>query len=97
METFIVMGNFTQKGMEEIKKGPERTAAAKEAVEKAGGKWLGYYLTMGRYDFVLLAEGPSAAVATTLALGIGADGNVRTETMRAFTEDEFAAMIAALP
>jgi uncharacterized protein with GYD domain len=97
METFIVLGHFTQKGMEEIKKSPERTAAAKEAVEKAGGKWLGYYLTMGRYDFMLLAEGPSATVATSLALAIGAQGNVRTETLRAFTEDEFAAMLDAIP
>ncbi|MGB3714408.1 MAG: GYD domain-containing protein [Candidatus Promineifilaceae bacterium] len=97
METFLVLGNFTQKGIEDIKQIPERTAAAREAIEKAGGKWLGYYLTMGRYDFILLAEGPSASVAATLALAIGSEGNVRTETLRAFTEDEFAAMIAALP
>ena len=97
METYIVLGNFTQKGVEEIKKTPERTAEAKAAIEKAGGRWLGYYLTMGRYDFMLLAEGPSAMVAASLALAIGAQGNVRTETLRAFTEDEFAAMIAALP
>lgn len=97
METFLVLGNFTQKGIEDIKQIPERTAAAREAIEKAGGKWLGYYITMGRYDFILLAEGPSASVAATLALAIGSEGNVRTETLRAFTEDEFAAMIAALP
>jgi uncharacterized protein with GYD domain len=97
METYIILGNYTQKGMEEIKKSPERTAAAKKAIEAAGGKWLGYYLTMGRYDFVLVSEGPSAAVAASLALAIGAQGNVRTETLRAFTEDEAAAMVAALP
>ncbi len=52
---------------------------------------------MGRYDAVVIAEGPDDETAAKLALAIGSQGNVRTETLRAFTEKEYLKIIAALP
>jgi uncharacterized protein with GYD domain len=52
---------------------------------------------MGQYDAVVIAEGPDDETAAKLALLIGAQGNIRTQTLRAFTEDEYRKVIAALP
>ena len=56
METYIVLVNFTQQGIAKIKESPAWIDAARQAVEEAGGKWLGWYLTMGRYDVVLIVQ-----------------------------------------
>jgi len=97
METYIILGKYTEKGAAAIKDSPARTQAVRKAVEAAGGKWLGWYLTMGQYDFVLLVQAPSAQVAASLILSVGSQGNVSTQTLRAFTEEEFKGLVAALP
>ncbi|HEV8534556.1 MAG TPA: GYD domain-containing protein [Candidatus Limnocylindria bacterium] len=70
--------------------------AFERAVQQAGGTVRGFYLTMGRYDIVV-GEAPDDEAAARLALATGALGDVSTETLRAFTEDEFRKLIAALP
>ena len=97
MPTYIVLVNFTQKGVENIKESPARLEAAKGAFKAMGGEIKAYYSVMGRYDSVVIAEGPDDETAAKLALAIGSQGNVRTETLRAFTEDEYLKIIAALP
>jgi uncharacterized protein with GYD domain len=97
METYIILGKFTEKGATNIKESPTRIQAARKAVEAAGGKWLGWYLTMGQYDFVLLTQAPNAQAAASVLLGIGSLGNVSTQTMRAFTEEEFKGLLGSLP
>jgi len=62
-----------------------------------GGKVIGVYVVMGDYDYVTIGEFPSDEVATTFALTIGSLGNVRTNTLRAYTKEEFAAMVKKLP
>lgn len=56
-----------------------------------------FYLVMGQYDAVVVSEAPDDETAAKLALAIGSLGNIRTETLRAFAEDEFRKIIAALP
>jgi uncharacterized protein with GYD domain len=56
-----------------------------------------FYLVMGKYDMVVISEAPDDEAAAKVALSIGAGGAVRTETLRAFTEDEYREIIAALP
>jgi uncharacterized protein with GYD domain len=97
MPTYITLINFTEQGMQNIKESPARYQAGKEAVEAAGGKYLGFYLTMGRYDAILIAEGPDDATVAQMLLMIAAQGNVRTETLRAFPEDEYREIVARLP
>jgi uncharacterized protein with GYD domain len=97
MPTHITLINWTQKGIENVKESPARLDAAKQAFQAAGAEMKAFYLTMGRYDMVIIAEGPDAETVAKLALAIGSQGAVRTETMRAFTEDEYRKIVAALP
>ncbi len=97
METYIILGKYTQQGIAKIKEGPSRIEAARKAMEAAGGKMVAWYLTMGRYDFVVIAEAPNAKAAAPVLLAIGAQGNVGTETMHALTEAEFKGVVSSLP
>ena len=97
MPTYIVLTNWTDQGIRTVKESPKRLDDTKKAIEAAGGKVLGYYLTMGRYDSVLIVEGPSDEVAATLALSAGSQGSIRTETLKAFPEPEYRKIIAKIP
>lgn len=97
MPTYVVLNNWTDQGIRSVKDSPKRLDATRKAIEAAGGKVLGYYLTMGRYDSVLIVEGPSDEVAATLALSAGSQGSIRTETLKAFPEDEYRRIIAKIP
>lgn len=97
MSTYISLISFTQKGMESIKEGPARLDAAKQAFEAMGAKIKAAYLVMGQYDMVIVCESPDEETVAKLALSIGAQGNVRTETLRGYEEEEYRKIIAALP
>lgn len=97
METYIILAKYSEQGIKNIKASPARIEEARKAVEAAGGKWLGWYLTMGRYDFVVMAQAPNAEAVAALMLATGSQGNVTTETLRAFSEDEFKGIVANLP
>ena len=97
MPTYIALLRYTQKGIETIKEGPARLDAAKKMFAAAGASIKASYLTMGRYDAVAIVEAPDDATIARLALAGGAQGNLRTETMRAFTEDEMRKIVASLP
>jgi uncharacterized protein with GYD domain len=97
MGIYISMMNVTEKGIKDIKNAPGRVEAAVKAMEAVGGKLLAFYLVMGEYDYVAIAEAPSDEVAATYLLGLGADGYVRTRTMKAFTAEQFGEMVKNLP
>lgn len=97
MPTYISLIRFTQKGMETIKEGPNRLDAAKQRFRAAGGELKAFYLVTGQYDAVAILELPNDEAVARLALANGSMGNIRTETLRAFTEDEYRKIIAALP
>ena len=91
-----MLNNWTDQGIRTIKESPRRLDATKKAIEAAGGKMLGFYLTMGKYDSVLIVEAPSDEVAATLALSAGSQGSIRTETLKAFPEAEYRHIIAKI-
>ena len=97
MATYIILINYTQKGVENIKESPARLDAAKKAFKAMGAELKQWFLVMGQYDAVVVAEGPDDETVAKLALAVGSLGSVRTETLRAFTEDEYRKIIAALP
>ena len=97
MPTYIILASWTDQGIRNVKEAPNRVDAARKAVEAAGGKWLGFYLTMGKYDMVVIAEGQSDEAVTATLLAIGSGGNVRTETLKAFSEAEARQIIAKIP
>ena len=96
MASYMVLGNYTDEGIRNIKDSPNRLAAVRQAVEGAGGRLIFFYLTMGQYDFVSLVEVPNDETAATLLLKVGEQGNVRTTTLKAFTEDEYQNIVASL-
>ena len=97
MPTYVSLLKYTAKGIESIKGSPKRIEAAKQAAKAAGGQIKGIYVVMGRYDLVTVFEMPDDESAAKFALGIGAQGNVTTETLRAFTEPEFLKLLGSLP
>jgi uncharacterized protein with GYD domain len=97
MPTYISLLNFTQQGIEKIKESPARLDKARQAFKAMGAELKAFYLVMARYDAVVISEAPNDETVGKLVLMIGAQGNIRTETLRAFTEDEYRKMIAALP
>ncbi len=96
MPAYIILVNWTQKGIENIKESPNRLDAAKKAFQAAGAELKEFYLVMGQYDMVVISEAPDDETVAKLALTIGSGGAVRTETLRAFTEDEYRKIIAGL-
>ncbi len=97
MATFITLVNYTHKGIENIKDSPARADAFKQLCAKHGAEVKGIYRTMGRYDLVVILEAPDDNTAIKLNLSVASVGNVRTETLRAFSESEFRDIIAGMP
>jgi uncharacterized protein with GYD domain len=97
MATYIILVNYTQKGIENVKESPKRLDDVKRAFKAMGAELKDFYLAVGRYDIVIIAESPNDETVATLALLIGSHGNVRTETLRAFNEEEYRTIINALP
>jgi uncharacterized protein with GYD domain len=88
MPTYIVLGQFTEQGIRNVKDTSKRADAAKELAKKLGAKVLDLYWTIGRYDVAFIIEAPDDATITAFALSSGKLGNVRTETLRAFAQSE---------
>src|SRR5216684_1921501 len=96
MPHFVTLIRYTQQGIARIKESPARLDAAKKAAEKAGGKIHAWYLTMGKYDAVIISEFPNDEASAKFMLALGALGNVTTQTMKAFTEGEYRKIVASL-
>ena len=97
MPTYLNLVSFTQQGIQNIKESPARLDAAKKSFKAMGGELKHFYLTLGRYDIVLIGEHPNDETAAKAALATGSLGNIRTETFRAFTEEECRKLIKSLP
>lgn len=96
MGHYVTLVRYTQQGAAKIKESPKRLDAAKKAAEAAGGKLHAWYLTMGKYDAVLISEFPNDEASAKFMLSTGSMGNVTTQTLKAFTETEFRKIAASL-
>ncbi len=97
MPTYVALLRYTQKARETIKESPARRDAAKKMFAAAGAELKHFYVTMGRYDAVAIAEAPNDETMARLLLAGASLGFVQTQTMRAFTEDEQNKIMASLP
>ncbi len=97
MATFIVLASFTDQGVRNIKDSPKRADAYRALAAKAGCKVKDLYWTLGHFDIVSIVEAPDAAAATALSLAVGSLGNVRTETLTAFSPEEFGRILSKMP
>ena len=96
MPHYVTLLRYTQQGAAKIKESPARLDAAKKAAEAAKGKIHSWYLTMGKYDAVIISEFPNDEASAKFMLATGALGNVSTQPMKAFTEGEYRKIVASL-
>jgi len=97
MRTYLVLFSFTQLGIEKIKECPTRVEAAKQMIRQMGGEVLAFYGILGSpYDTMFIVKAPNDEKLAGMVLAIAKLGNVRTQTHRLFSEDEFSKIIATL-
>ncbi len=97
MSTYILLLNYTQQGIENVKESPARLDKARDLLQTLGGEVKDFYLTMGSHDIVVVIEAPDDETVAKFVLTAGSHGNVRTTTPKAFSEDEFRSIIGSLP
>ena len=96
MATYIVLLNWTEQGVATSGESLSRANAAATALRKLGGKMRNVYWTMGPYDAVSIVEAPDDETVTAFCLAVGAQGNVRSVTMRAFEKAEMQKILDRL-
>lgn len=96
MATFIVLGSFTDQGIRAVKDTTKRAEALRDLGKKVGVTIKELYWTMGQYDVAAIVEAADEAAVTAFGLSAGASGNVRTQTLRAFSATEMAQVLKKL-
>ena len=96
MATYISLSNFTDQGIRSVKDTTKRADAVKEAAKKFGASMTHIYWTLGHYYLVAIIEAPDDKSATAFALAIGAAGNIRTQTLRAFSKEEMNGILGKM-
>jgi uncharacterized protein with GYD domain len=97
MATYIVLGNFSDQGIRNVKESPKRAEAFKDLAKKTGATVKELYWTVGQYDVLTVVEAPDDQTVTALLLAAGSLGNIRTQTLRAYSADEITRIIAKMP
>jgi uncharacterized protein with GYD domain len=96
MPTYISHINWTEQGIRNVKDSPKRLDAVKKQLKNLGGALKAFYMTQGHHDALLIYEIPNDTVLAKLLLQVGAAGNVRTTTVRAYTEGEYRKIMDGL-
>lgn len=97
MGTYVVLAQFTDQGIRTVKNSPGRAGQAAEMAKAFGCEVKDIYWTLGQYDFTIIMEAKDEEALTAFGLALGSAGNVRTQTMRAFSKSEMSAIIGKLP
>jgi uncharacterized protein with GYD domain len=96
MPTYVMLANWSDKGVAAITESPRRLDAVKKVLVDMGGKFKDFYMTMGEYDLIIVYEAPDDAVSARFALSLGMLGNVRTKTLKAFPEQAYREIVKTL-
>jgi uncharacterized protein with GYD domain len=96
MATYIMLCNWTEQGVRNASESPKRFDASKKVLGELGGEFKAFYLTMGRYDLVAIYEAPDDEAAARFTLKLGMQGNVKTETLKAFPEMAYREVIRSI-
>jgi uncharacterized protein with GYD domain len=96
MVTYVVLAKFTDQGIRNAKESPKRADAFKQLAKTFGVTVKDLFWTQGRYDVVTIVEAPDEASAMSLSLSLGALGNVRTESLRAFSSADMTAIVGKM-
>src|SRR5687768_3270385 len=95
MSFYIILWNYTDQGIENVKESPKRADAFKSKLENAGGRLIETYYTFGKYDGVSIVEAPNDEILVSCLLSIGSQGNARTVTLKAFTYEDATKIIGS--
>ena len=96
MPTYIIQSQWTDQGIRNVKESATRLDLGKKKLKEMGGDIKAFYLTTGSYDMLAVVDVPDDATLARHLLWLGAQGNLRTQTMKAFTEDEFRGIVGKL-
>jgi len=97
MSTYFILANWTEQGIKDVKASPKRLRAAKRLAKACGVKFRSFHMTLGQYDIIVSVEAPNDEAVARFALALGSAGNVRTTTLKGFTEQEYREIIGSLP
>ena len=97
MATYVMLFRYTEQGIRAVKESPSRVNTVKQLFHSLGAEVRHFYAVMGQYDTIFVVEAPNDETIAKAALAVASQGYVRTETLRAFTEDEFRKITTALP
>ena len=96
MNTYIMLASWTDQGLRNLKDSPSRLEAAKQAIKTLGGEFYSFHMTSGAHDMVVIYAAPSDDVSARFTLALAQGGNIRTQTLKAFSETEYRDIIGAL-
>jgi len=96
MALFIVLANFTEQGIRNVKDSPKRAEAFRDMAKKCGVTVKDMFWTLGQYDIVAILDAPDDVSITALGLSLGALGNVRTQTLRAFSSADIKSILGKM-
>ncbi|MFX1676379.1 GYD domain-containing protein [Paraburkholderia sp. A2WS-5] len=97
MSTYVVLAQFTDQGIRTVRNSAQRAGQAAEMAKTFGCEMREIYWTLGKYDIVTIVEAPDEQSFMAFGLALGSLGNIRTQTLRAMSKDEFGAVLGKLP
>ncbi len=97
MSTYFILANWTEQGIKAVIASPQRLRAAKRLAKDCGLKFRSFHMTLGQHDAIAIVEAPNDETMARFALALGSAGNVRTTTLKGFTEQEYQEIIGSLP
>lgn len=96
MAHYILLLNWTEQGARNVKDSPKRLDAARDLAKKMGCTFGSFHMTMGAYDMVVTMDAPDDDTMAKFALSMVAAGNIRSTTLKAFSEDAYRKIISAV-
>ena len=96
MAKYIALINWTDQGIKTVKESPKRADLARAIAKKLGCELKKIYLTIGSYDLVAIVEAPDDEAMAKFLLSVGSAGNIRTTTLKAFSEDSYRRIFGSL-
>ena len=96
MATYVMLGNFTDQGIRNVKETRKRADAFRDVSERAGVTVKEMFWCLGQYDIVAIVDAPDEETTTALTLSVASLGNIRTQTLRAFSSDDMNRILAKM-
>jgi uncharacterized protein with GYD domain len=96
MSTYVMLSNWTDQGVRQVKDSPDRLEAARKLCRQHGAEIVAFYMTLGAYDLVIIIDAPNDEAFAKLAISIAKGGNIRTTTLKAFDEEQYRKIIESV-